>query len=90
MPVEVIAAQISPYAVEFEAGLTYKWCRCGRSRTQPFCDESHAGTGSSRSRSWPSERRPSFSAAARRPEARLSAMGRTTCSEAWTGPAQKG
>ncbi|MGZ5890019.1 MAG: CDGSH iron-sulfur domain-containing protein [Hyphomicrobium sp.] len=45
MPVEVIAAQMSPYAVEVKAGQAYKWCRCGRSRTQPFCDESHAGTG---------------------------------------------
>ncbi len=21
------------------------WCACGRSKTQPFCDGSHAGTG---------------------------------------------
>lgn len=26
------------------AGKTYFWCACGRSRTQPFCDGSHAGT----------------------------------------------
>ncbi len=45
MPVEVTAAQLSPYAVEVEAGRTYNWCRCGRSRTQPYCDASHAGTG---------------------------------------------
>lgn len=24
---------------------TYRWCACGRSRTQPFCDDSHVGTG---------------------------------------------
>jgi CDGSH-type Zn-finger protein len=23
----------------------YFWCACGRSRNQPFCDGSHAGTG---------------------------------------------
>jgi CDGSH-type Zn-finger protein len=24
---------------------TYWWCDCGRSKTQPFCDGSHEGTG---------------------------------------------
>jgi CDGSH-type Zn-finger protein len=23
----------------------YKWCSCGRSQTQPFCDGAHKGTG---------------------------------------------
>ena len=32
-----------PYVVNLEPG-TYKWCSCGRSKTQPFCDESHQGT----------------------------------------------
>ena len=27
-----------------EAGKTYWWCACGRSKTQPFCDDSHIGT----------------------------------------------
>jgi CDGSH-type Zn-finger protein len=31
-----------PYAIEVEAGETYWWCACGLSRTQPFCDGSHA------------------------------------------------
>jgi len=26
-------------------GLTYFWCSCGLSRNQPFCDNSHMGTG---------------------------------------------
>ena len=38
-----IAAR-KPIKVELEAGKTYAWCACGRSKTQPFCDGSHAGT----------------------------------------------
>src|SRR5262249_25438808 len=30
---------------EVKAGERYWWCRCGRSKSQPFCDGSHAGTG---------------------------------------------
>ena len=37
--------QLSPYQVELEAGKRYAWCRCGRSKKQPFCDGSHEGTG---------------------------------------------
>ena len=33
-----------PYALELNAG-TYWWCACGHSKTQPFCDGSHKGTG---------------------------------------------
>lgn len=29
--------------VELEPG-TYAWCSCGLSKSQPFCDGSHAGT----------------------------------------------
>jgi CDGSH-type Zn-finger protein/quercetin dioxygenase-like cupin family protein len=30
---------------EIKAGKRYLWCSCGRSKTQPFCDGSHAGSG---------------------------------------------
>jgi CDGSH-type Zn-finger protein/mannose-6-phosphate isomerase-like protein (cupin superfamily) len=29
---------------EIKAGKRYLWCSCGRSKQQPFCDGSHAGT----------------------------------------------
>ena len=34
-----------PHFVDVEEGHSYKWCACGRSRTQPFCDGSHEGSG---------------------------------------------
>lgn len=40
----VIAAK-QPIGVELEAGKTYHWCACGSSKSQPFCDGSHAGSG---------------------------------------------
>ena len=39
-----IRASDTPYKVEVEAGQSYFWCACGRSKTQPFCDGSHKDT----------------------------------------------
>ena len=34
----------APIAIEVQAGESYWWCACGRSKAQPFCDGSHKGT----------------------------------------------
>jgi CDGSH iron-sulfur domain-containing protein 3 len=33
-----------PIVVNVEAGRSYWWCACGRSKSQPFCDGSHKGS----------------------------------------------
>ncbi|MGA1318076.1 MAG: CDGSH iron-sulfur domain-containing protein [Rubrivivax sp.] len=38
-------AQKAPYPVDVEAGKSYWWCACGLSKSQPFCDGSHKGSG---------------------------------------------
>jgi CDGSH-type Zn-finger protein/mannose-6-phosphate isomerase-like protein (cupin superfamily) len=38
-------AQRKGFYFELKAGERYFWCSCGRSKQQPFCDGSHAGTG---------------------------------------------
>ena len=37
-------ARKSPFVQQVTPG-TYYWCACGGSKTQPFCDGSHKGTG---------------------------------------------
>ena len=39
-----IIAGLKPCLVQLQEGKRYFWCSCGRSKTQPFCDGSHAGT----------------------------------------------
>ena len=41
---EPTIAQKSPFVRKAEPD-TYWWCACGRSKSQPFCDGSHKGTG---------------------------------------------
>ncbi|MBI5231432.1 MAG: CDGSH iron-sulfur domain-containing protein [Coriobacteriales bacterium] len=37
-------AQSHPLVTEMGVG-TYYWCQCGKTRTVPYCDGSHAGSG---------------------------------------------
>ncbi len=37
-------AKSHPLVTELGAG-TYYWCRCGKTRTVPYCDASHTGSG---------------------------------------------
>lgn len=45
MAEEPIVAQKGPYQVDLKAGQPYFFCRCGRSKKQPFCDGAHKDTG---------------------------------------------
>lgn len=40
-----VVADNVPIAVDLVEGEEYYFCTCGRSKSQPFCDGSHAGTG---------------------------------------------
>jgi CDGSH-type Zn-finger protein len=37
-------AESHPVVLELGCG-TYFWCQCGRTKTVPYCDGSHTGTG---------------------------------------------
>lgn len=41
---EPVVAKKGAYKVELGAG-EYWWCSCGYSKTQPFCDGAHVGSG---------------------------------------------
>ena len=41
---DAVVAQKSPIVLELVEGKEYVWCACGLSKSQPFCDGSHAGT----------------------------------------------
>ena len=43
---KVVCVKRAPQGVDVEAGKSYWWCSCGRSKNQPFCDGSHKGTNS--------------------------------------------
>lgn len=40
-----IVSDNKPIATELSKGEEYHYCRCGRTKTQPWCDGSHVGTG---------------------------------------------
>lgn len=42
--VKAIGDYTAPVVAEVEAGKTYWFCQCGKSKSQPWCDGSHSGT----------------------------------------------
>ncbi|HRY05646.1 MAG TPA: CDGSH iron-sulfur domain-containing protein [Hyphomicrobiaceae bacterium] len=39
-----VSPQIGPFVVEVKEGVHYRWCSCGLSKSQPWCDGTHVGT----------------------------------------------
>jgi CDGSH-type Zn-finger protein len=44
MSEKAVIAQKAPYAADVVEGEKYRWCACGNSAKQPFCDGSHRGS----------------------------------------------
>ena len=87
---DAVVAQKGPYQVELSEGKPYFYCRCGRSKDQPFCDGSHKDTGIEPLRfSWITPARSTSAAARRRTTSRF-ATAPISCSEAAREPAAKG
>ena len=42
---EPVVFDVQPIGVDIQPGEKKYWCQCGRSRSQPYCDGSHRGTG---------------------------------------------
>jgi len=42
LPTEVVIAEKTPCGVDMEKDQEVYWCKCGRSKDQPFCDSSHS------------------------------------------------
>ncbi|KAJ3195346.1 hypothetical protein HK101_000458 [Irineochytrium annulatum] len=42
---EPVFVQAGPYQVDLVPNKDYYWCACGKSKSQPFCDGSHKGSG---------------------------------------------
>uniref|UniRef100_A0A914VGC7 Iron-binding zinc finger CDGSH type domain-containing protein n=1 Tax=Plectus sambesii TaxID=2011161 RepID=A0A914VGC7_9BILA len=45
LPWKAVGAVKKPVKVHLEKGKTYKWCSCGNSANQPWCDNSHKRQG---------------------------------------------
>jgi CDGSH-type Zn-finger protein len=63
-----------PIPIMLEAGKSYWWCACGRSKSQPFCDGSHKGSPFSPVEYKPAAAEEAFSALASAPPKSRCAM----------------
>jgi CDGSH-type Zn-finger protein len=66
-----------PMVINAEAGKSYWWCACGRSKSQPLCDGSHKGTAFGPREFKPETTARSGSAPASAPRRRLCATAVT-------------